>query len=97
MGSKQQHTPTLVSGASSCAERGRCSRIGADLVDHGIHDHHADSQQFWLMVTVSPDGKSYAGTFTLDAYDTTGHVATSLTGAIAGTRITVNTTVGDLL
>jgi hypothetical protein len=48
-------------------------------------------------VTVSPDGKSYSGTFTLDAYDTSGNIATSFTGVITGTRITLDTTVGDLL
>jgi hypothetical protein len=46
---------------------------------------------------VSPDGKSYSGTFTLDAYDTSGNIATSFTGVITGTRITLDTTVGDLL
>jgi len=48
-------------------------------------------------VTLSPDGTHYSGSFTLTAYDTSGHVAVSLSGAIAAIRITVGTTVEDLL
>jgi hypothetical protein len=48
-------------------------------------------------VTLSPDGKNYSGTFTLTAYDTSGHVAVTLTGVIAATRITLHTNVPDLL
>jgi len=48
-------------------------------------------------VTLSPDGKHYSGTFTLTAYDTSGHVTVTLTGVIAATRITVHTKVSDLL
>jgi hypothetical protein len=48
-------------------------------------------------VTLSDDGKRYSGTFTLDAYDTSGKVSTSFTGVITATRITVDTKVADLL
>lgn len=48
-------------------------------------------------VILGPDGRSFSGTFTLDAYDTSGNVATSFTGTISGSRITLQTTVGDLL
>lgn len=48
-------------------------------------------------VTLSPDGMHYSGSFTLTAYDTSGNVAISFTGVIAATRITVQTTVQDLL
>jgi hypothetical protein len=48
-------------------------------------------------VTLSPDGKHYSGTFTLDAYDTSGTQVAHIVGVIAATRITVNTTVPDLL
>jgi hypothetical protein len=48
-------------------------------------------------VTLSPDGKNYSGTFTLTAYDTSGHVTVTLTGVIAATRITLHTNVPDLL
>jgi hypothetical protein len=48
-------------------------------------------------VTLSPDGKHYSGTFTLDAYDTSGTQIAHIVGVVAATRITVNTTVPDLL
>ena len=48
-------------------------------------------------VTLSRDGKQYSGTFTLTAYDTSGHVAVTFTGVIAATRITLHTNVPDLL
>jgi hypothetical protein len=49
-------------------------------------------------VILSPDARSFTGSFTLDAYDPTGTIVVqSFTGAIAGTRITVTTTIGDLL
>jgi hypothetical protein len=48
-------------------------------------------------VTLSPDGKHYTGKFTLDAYDTLGNQVAHIVGNIAATRITLSTTVGDLL
>jgi hypothetical protein len=48
-------------------------------------------------VTLSPDANHFSGTFTLDAYDTSGNIATSFTGVLTATRITINTKVGDLL
>jgi hypothetical protein len=48
-------------------------------------------------VTLSPDGKHYAGTFTLDAYDTSGNPVAHIVGLVAATRVTVNTKVSDLL
>jgi hypothetical protein len=48
-------------------------------------------------VTVSPDGKHYSGTFTLDAYDTSFNLTTQLVGVLNGTRITMGTTVNDLM
>jgi hypothetical protein len=48
-------------------------------------------------VTLSPDGEHYSGTFTLDAFDTAGNLTAHITGAITATRVTVNTTVQDLL
>jgi hypothetical protein len=42
-------------------------------------------------VFLSPDGNHYAGTFTLDAYDTSGNNVAHIIGVIAATRITVNT------
>jgi hypothetical protein len=48
-------------------------------------------------VILSPDKKHYTGTFTLDAYDTAGTQVAHIVGVIAGTRITLDTTVPDLL
>ena len=48
-------------------------------------------------VTLSPDGKHYRGTFTLDAYDTAGNLTAHITGVVTATRVTVDTTVQDLL
>jgi hypothetical protein len=48
-------------------------------------------------VMSSPDGKHYAGTFTLDAYDTSGNPVAHIVGLVAATRVTVNTKVSDLL
>ncbi len=48
-------------------------------------------------VILSPDAKSFTGSFTLTAYNTSGGVVQTFTGTIAGTRITDATTVGDLL
>lgn len=47
-------------------------------------------------VTLAPDGNHFAGTFTLDAYNTSGTIATSFTGVITATRITINTKATDL-
>jgi hypothetical protein len=46
---------------------------------------------------LSADGKHYAGTFTLDAYDPGGNPVAHIVGVIAATRITIHTTVADLL
>jgi hypothetical protein len=48
-------------------------------------------------VVLSPDGNHYYGHFTLDAYDTTGTNVAHIIGVISGTRITVNTTVSDIM
>jgi hypothetical protein len=48
-------------------------------------------------VIVSGDGKHYSGTFTLDAYDTSFNLTAHIVGVIQGTRITIGTTVDDLM
>jgi hypothetical protein len=48
-------------------------------------------------VTLSADGKHYTGRFSIDAYDLNGTEVTHIVGVIAATRITLDTTVGDLL
>jgi hypothetical protein len=53
--------------------------------------------RFFEVITLSPDKKHYTGTFTLDAYDAAGNQVAHIVGVIAGTRITLHTTVPDLL
>jgi hypothetical protein len=53
--------------------------------------------RFFQQITLSADGNHYSGMFTLDAYDTSGTQVAHIVGVIAATRITVNTTVPDLL
>ena len=48
-------------------------------------------------ITLSPDGATYTGTFTLDAYDTSGNPGVHIVGVLSGTRITMDTTVPGLL
>lgn len=48
-------------------------------------------------VTVSADGSCLSGTFSLRATDTTGKPTATILGTIAGTRVTVETTVSELL
>ncbi|MGB6133837.1 MAG: hypothetical protein WCC14_19345 [Acidobacteriaceae bacterium] len=48
-------------------------------------------------ITLSPDGNSYSGSFTLHAYDTSGNVYVWFTGVLSGKRITPDTPFSDLL
>ena len=48
-------------------------------------------------ITVSSDGQSFSGTFSLRGTDTTGKTTAYIIGAIAGTRITTQTTILELL
>jgi hypothetical protein len=57
----------------------------------------AGPTRFVEEITLSPDGNHYSGKFTLDAYDTLGNQVAHILGVVAGTRITLDTTVGDLL
>lgn len=43
-------------------------------------------------LTVSPGGTRYSGTFTINAYDTTGSQVNHLTGQVTGVRVTLDTT-----
>jgi hypothetical protein len=47
-------------------------------------------------VVLSADGKSFTGTFTLDAYDTSFNSAGHIVGVIKGTRVTTSTTIEEL-
>ena len=48
-------------------------------------------------ITISRDGKSFTGTFTIDQYDASGNLLVEIKGNLVGTRVTLSTTVGDLL
>jgi hypothetical protein len=48
-------------------------------------------------ITLSPDGRRYAGTFTLDAYDLSGNQIAHIRGVLSAKRLTINTNVKDLL
>jgi len=48
-------------------------------------------------ITLGLDGNHYTGTFTLDAYDSSGNLMAHIVGIVKGTRITINTTVQELL
>jgi len=49
------------------------------------------------VVTLSPDGNHYVGTFTLDATDTSGNPTAHIVGVVAATRVTTETTIPELL
>ena len=53
--------------------------------------------QFIEEVTLEPGGQHYTGTFTLNAYDTSGNLVHHILGVINATRITITTTVPELL
>ena len=46
---------------------------------------------------MSADGNSFKGTFQLRATDTSGNVTADIIGTIAGTRVTIDTTIQQLL
>jgi hypothetical protein len=56
----------------------------------GLADIHQD---IWL----SPDGKTFKGTFTIDQFDATGNLLVEIKGNLVGTRVTLGTTVPDLV
>jgi hypothetical protein len=48
-------------------------------------------------ITLSRDGSSFTGTFTIDQYDPSKSNPVHIQGELAGQRIDVNTTVNDLI
>jgi hypothetical protein len=48
-------------------------------------------------VTLSHDGKTFTGTFTIDQYDQAGNLLVHITGVVSGTRITVDTAASSVL
>ena len=53
--------------------------------------------QFIQEITLDPGGRHYTGTFTLNAYDTSGNLTAHILGVINATRVTITTTVPELL
>ncbi len=52
--------------------------------------------QFAQEITLSADGKSYTGTFTLTAYNTSFKAVQTIVGVVKGTRVTTSTTIEEL-
>jgi hypothetical protein len=48
-------------------------------------------------IVVSPDGKTFTATFSVNQFDQSGNVLVHVTGQAAGQRITVNTPASDVL
>ncbi len=48
-------------------------------------------------VTLSPDGKSFTGTFTIDQYDQSGNLLVHIIGVVSATRLTVDTPASSVL
>jgi len=56
-----------------------------------------DGGQLLEKITLSPDGNSYSGTFSLTAYTSSGTIYQTFTGTLSAKRITVDTPFSDLL
>ena len=56
-----------------------------------------DGAQILERVTLSPDGSSYSGKFTFQAYDINGNPTLAVTGEVTATRITPSTPFSSLL
>jgi hypothetical protein len=46
---------------------------------------------------LDPAGNSYGGTFSIDQFDLSGNTLAHIVGNISATRITVDTTISDIL
>ena len=56
-----------------------------------------DGAQILEKITLSPDGNSYSGKFTFQAYDINGNPGLAVTGEVMATRITTSTPFSSLL
>jgi hypothetical protein len=56
-----------------------------------------DGAQILEKITLSPDGNSYSGKFTFQAYDINGNPTLAITGELTATRITPSTPFSSLL
>ncbi len=57
----------------------------------------AGGAQLLEKITLDPDGNSYTGSFSLQAYDTSGNPTVLFTGTLKAKRITIHTPFSDLL
>jgi hypothetical protein len=57
----------------------------------------AGGAQLLEKITLSPDGDTYTGSFSLQAYDPSGNPTVLFTGSLKAKRITINTPFSDLL
>jgi hypothetical protein len=48
-------------------------------------------------IILNPDGKTFTGTFSITQYDASGNVVVQIKGDLLGTRVTLSTTVANLL
>jgi len=48
-------------------------------------------------VTLGPQSITYAGTFSIDQYDTSGNLLAHIVGEVKATRVTADTKISDLL
>ncbi len=62
--------------------------------DDGIHQSYSNIRED---VTLSDDGNSFSGTFSIAISDLEGHAGPVINGQLVGTRVTLNTTVQDIL
>lgn len=62
--------------------------------DDTIHQSYSNIRE---EVVLSQDGDSFSGTFTIAIYDLAGNPGPVIAGEITGTRVTVTTTVQDIL
>ena len=64
--------------------------------DPTVPDHPLGPANIREDVTLSSDGKTFSGTFTIDQYDDSKNLLAHLAGQVQGRRITVDTTGGSL-
>jgi hypothetical protein len=64
--------------------------------DPAVPDHPLGPANIREDVTLSHDGKTFSGTFTIDQYDDSNHLLVHLTGQLRGRRITVDTPISSL-
>jgi hypothetical protein len=62
--------------------------------DDGVHQSYSNIRED---LTLSADGDSFSGTFSISIFDLQGHAGPVISGTLTGTRVKLNTTVQDIL